>query len=84
MSARPIFVPVDGSPRQPGEAVRVVAAVDPHVSDVTEYIGRLGEVVYLEYECGCGQSYPGDPMIGVRFDDGTVEEFWAEELGALS
>lgn len=46
--------------------------------------GREGVVVHLEYSCGCGQSYPGDPMIGVcMYIPGRgyiVEEFWFEEL----
>jgi hypothetical protein len=46
--------------------------------EVTVYQNRLGRVAYLEYECG--QTFPGDPMIGVRFTDGATYEFWREEL----
>lgn len=83
MSAQPIFGPVEGSPYQPGQMVRIVAAVDKDAHDVTDYIGRVGSVEYLEYSCGCGQTFPCDPMIGVRFDTAAIEEFWAEELTAL-
>ena len=31
---------------------------------------------------GCGQRFPDDPMIGVRFPDGALQEFWREELGS--
>lgn len=47
------------------------------------YLRKTGNVVHLEYSCGCGQSYPGDPMIGVRFAEGNVEEFWREEIVAV-
>jgi hypothetical protein len=80
MNAAPIFRSVQGSPRNPGEIIRVVQAIDEEIHDVSSYIGRFGLVKYLEYSCGCGQSYPDDPMIGVRFADGKIEEFWKEEL----
>lgn len=82
----PIYDPVPGAPRRPGDLVRVVAVIDPTTS--SEYIGKVGRVVHVEYGCGCGcgQSYPDDPMIGVELA-GKVEEFWREELareGAVS
>jgi hypothetical protein len=43
-------------------------------------IGERGVVTYFEYDCGCGQSYPRDPMIGVQFGSGHIDEFWREEL----
>lgn len=80
--ANRILEPVPGAPYQPGDAVRVVAATDPDVHDVTEHIGCTGTVVYLEYECGSGQHFPDDPMIGVALENGVREEFWPEELAA--
>lgn len=71
---------IDGAPFQPGGIIRVVRAIDAGIHDVSSFIGRLGLVKYLEYDCGCGQTYPIDPMIGVKFSDGTSEEFWSEEL----
>jgi len=78
--ARPVRDPVPGSPYQPGDAVTVTSAVDVEVRDLRHLVGRCGRVQYLEYSCGCGQSYPADPMVGVLLDDGTSEEFWKEEL----
>ena len=77
-----LTTPVEGSPYQPGQQVKVVSAIDtgPPCMDVTEYIGLFGVVDYLEYSCGCGQHFPDDPMIGVSFPDGRQVEFWAEEL----
>jgi len=44
------------------------------------FLGKSGVVMYFDYDCGCGQSYPDDPMIGIKFPDGEIEEFWKEEL----
>lgn len=63
-----------------GTRVTVVAAIDVGIHDVRPFIGRAGVVDHLDYDCGCGQTYPDDPMIGVTFDDGAAEEFWSEEL----
>jgi hypothetical protein len=76
----PIRTHVAGSPYQPGESVLVVEAIDRYVMDLSSYIGQRGVVVYLEYECGCGQIYPHYPMIGVAFDNRPFTEFWPEEL----
>ena len=74
--------PVEGAPFRPGQPVRVSS-----ISDETAhrtFLGKSGRVAYLDYDCGCGQSYPYDPMIGVIFADGTAEEFWREELASRS
>ena len=74
--------PVEGSPYQPGDWVRVVWVIDETVDPV--HVGRKGLVHHLEYDCGCGQRYPDDPMIGVRlFCTGLTVEFWHEELEPL-
>lgn len=80
--AQPLHEPVFGAPFQPGDEVVVVKAIDRNVYDVRRLVGLRGRVKYLEYSCGCGQSYPGDPMIGVDFGGGVVEELWREELAA--
>ena|SRR5258708_35879653 len=77
MGRRPIYVDVDGAPFKIGDRVRVTRGTDETFDP--SYKGRVGIVEYLEYGCGCGQSYPQDPMIGVRFR-GDVDEFWREEL----
>ena len=53
------------------------------ISDETgnkSYLGQYGKIKYFDYVCGCGQSYPNDPMIGIEFNNGKIEEFWKEEL----
>lgn len=69
---------VPGAPRQSGDRVLVVAVSDSTVDP--GHIGKAGRVDYLNYDCGCGQRWPDEPMIGVVLDDGTEEEFWPEEL----
>jgi hypothetical protein len=85
LRARPVRELVEESLFQPGQHVVVTCSTEPDDgghTDVLEYVGRTGVVEYLEYSCGCGQTYPGDPMIGVRFSDGTMQELWKEELQA--
>lgn len=82
--ARPHRDPVAGSPFQPGARVRVVRAVDPGVHDVSGFVGAEGSVEYLEYNCGCSQTFPSDPMVGVSFTSGGAEEFWPEELQEIA
>lgn len=45
-----------------------------------KFIGKEGTVAFFEYDCGCGQTYPDDPMIGVKFRNGNVAEFWKDEI----
>jgi hypothetical protein len=84
--AQPIYARVEGAPYQPNAVVRVVRSLDSESSQcgVHAFVGCIGRVSYLEYSCGCGQTYPNDPMIGVSFGDGRTEEFWADELEAAS
>lgn len=78
MSANPIYQPIEGSPYQPNEKVVVLDSEDETFD--LQYLHKVGTVIYLEYECGCGQTYPHDPMIGVLFSNGNTAEFWKEEL----
>ncbi len=72
------FRDVPGSPFKIWEDVRIVKRSDNTVS--ATFVGRKGKVIYFDFSCGCGQSYPNDPMIGVYFRNGIIEEFWREEL----
>jgi len=79
-AASGVYTDVPGAPFRLGQRVRVIDLID-EMADA-EYLGQEGVVVYFEYSCGCGQSYPEDPMIGVRFGSNTAE-FWKEELDLL-
>ena len=78
---KPIYEKVEGSPHQPKDIV-VVLEFSDETGD-QEFIGKIGVVEYLEYSCGCGQSYPNDPMIGIRFPDGFLIECWSEEISGF-
>ena len=82
MTTRPIYYNVDGAPVRIGQRV-IIAGPGDETFDA-QFIGLHGTVEYLEYDCGCGQTYPMDPMIGVLLDSGQHEEFWKEELSKPS
>jgi len=69
---------VPGAPFHIGDKVRVIKGTDETFD--RRFLRRVGVVEHFEYSCGCGQTYPNDPMIGVEFRSGEVEEFWQEEL----
>lgn len=77
--AKLIHHDVAGAPVRMGKGVEGVKVIDETTDDA--FVGHAGVVEHLEYSCVCGQAYPGDPMICVRFPCGTLEEFWLEELG---
>jgi len=74
----PIHSDVTDAPFRIGQGVLVWRLADGEAD--ASFLGMKGVVEYYEYDCGCGQSFPEDPMIGVRFPDGQLEEFWQEEL----
>ena len=76
--AKPLIHKILGAPFSPGQTVTVLTACDETCD--RSFIGKSGEVIYLEYSCGSGQTYPADPMIGVELPSGDCEEFWREEL----
>ena len=79
-SADAIYHDVDGAPFQIGDRVKVVALADDTADPM--FLGRTGRVVCFGYTCGCGQTFPHDPMIGVKFRQ-KVEDFWREELAIV-
>jgi len=76
-----IYHDVDGAPFKIGESVKVVSFSDDTADE--EFLGCRGAVLYFEYSCGCGQTFPNDPMIGVQFGERKAE-FWKEELARAS
>lgn len=76
--SNPIYLRVEGSPYQPNDKVLIVKFSDN--TGNPEFAGKIGVVQYLEYSCGCGQSYPNDPMIGIKFSNGSLIECWSEEI----
>lgn len=81
LPAKPRYEDIEGAPFKIGDAVEVVTTLDDTLDEA--WIGKRGVVEYFEYDCGCSQTFPTDPMIGVRFPDRALEEFWQEELALL-
>jgi hypothetical protein len=77
-ASKPIRTDVKGAPFKIGQKVRVYELSDEQGD--ASLLGKDGIVEHYDYSCGCGQSYPDDPMVGVRFASGRLEEFWKEEL----
>ena len=71
---------IEGGPFKVGEEVLVLNNPNLDCTFDEQYVGKIGRIVHFDYECGCGQSFPADPMIGVMFSDFQIEEFWKEEL----
>ncbi len=78
-----IIEDVEGAPFKLGDEVRVLNNPNLDCTFDKQYIGKIGRIVHFEYDCGCGQSFPADPMIGVMFSDFNVEEFWKEEIALI-
>lgn len=88
---------ITGAPFHIGAHIFVEKLVDPETLDYLaeetdlcpddiegELVGLEGVLVHYDYDCGCGQIFPDQPMIGVRIAAGKFEgeiiEFWPEEL----
>lgn len=84
LKRNPIYENVEGAPFKIGDIVIILD--NPNSDDTFEksFVHKIGEVFFFEYDCGCGQSFPNEPMIGIKFPEGAAEEFWKEELELLS
>lgn len=71
---------IEGAPYKIGEDVVILDNPSNDETFDKKFVGRKGMIVFYEYDCGCGQTYPNDPMIGVRFSNGKIAEFWEEEI----
>jgi hypothetical protein len=71
---------IEGAPFKINNLVRILNNPNKDETFNKNLSGKKGYVEYFEYDCGCGQKFPEDPMIGVRFCNKKVDEFWKEEL----
>jgi hypothetical protein len=87
----PRFEIIEGTPFELGQRIEIADLTDPHTlgqltagdegfEDVWDVLGHKGVLEYYEYNCGCGQIFPDQPMMGVKLDNGMRCEFWAEEM----
>src|SRR4030042_2560073 len=75
---------IDSAPYKIGDKVKVLN--NPNMDETFDrrFLNNICEVIYFEYDCGCGQTFPEDPMIGIKSGDGKIGEFWKEELELIS
>ena len=71
----------EGTPFYAGLRVKVIQCADETCEE--ENVGKEGTVQSLTYPKDIGASFPYDPFIHVKLDDGTYESFWKEELKVL-
>ena len=71
---------VEGAPFHIGDRVTVLNNPNNDETFNMLFVFKTGVIVHFDSGCGCGQSFPDDPKIGVRFNNETIEEFWKEEL----
>lgn len=76
----PQYKNVDGAPFKIGDKIKVLNNPNNDETFNKLFISKSGLVIYYDYECDCGQNFPDDPMIGVRFENRIVEEYWKEEI----
>jgi hypothetical protein len=74
---------IDGAPFRIGDCVQILCNPNNDETFDETFSQHMGEVAYFEYDCGCGQTYPDDPMIGVKFANARFGEFWKEELAKV-
>ncbi len=74
---------IPGAPFRIGDSVSILDNPNGDLTFNSDFSGKEGTIEFFEYNCGCGQTFPTDPMIGVRFSNGTIGEFWKEELALL-
>tara|TARA_R110001583_G_scaffold52147_1_gene162165 strand:+ start:3515 stop:3826 length:312 start_codon:yes stop_codon:yes gene_type:complete len=90
-----IFNDVEGAPVKIGQRVVITNIVDETTLGYIEqgdadciedavvdyFLNKEATVIYLDYDGGCGQVYPSEPMIGLLIDgDAQEHAFWPEEL----
>lgn len=80
---------IEGAPFSIGTKVKIKDLSDiesfeyiSHDPDeiIDKLINSVGVIIYYDYDCGCSQIYPDQPMIGVKLENGETHEFWPEEI----
>jgi len=83
LKPKPRKFDIDGAPLKIGDLVIVLDNPNKDETFNYDFLGKHGLIEHFEYDCGCGQTFPGDPMIGVRFSGKKVAEYWKDELMLL-
>ncbi len=80
LDKNPIEHNVEGAPFKIGQRVRILNNPSNDETFDKRFANKVGEIKYFEYESGCGQTFPSDPMISVQLNNGKRDGFWHEEL----
>ena len=80
LKPKPRKYDIEGAPFKIGYIVKVLDNPNRDETFNYDFSGKQGVIEHFEYDCGCGQTFPEDPMIGVRFTDNKIGEFWRDEL----
>jgi len=83
LTKNPLRHDIDGVPFRIGQLVKVLENPSNDETFDLEFASKVGTIRFFEYESGCGQTFPNDPMICVELTDGKRDGFWKEELTLL-
>ena len=72
LKPKPRKYDIEGAPFKIGDKVRVLDNPNNDETFNYDFSGKHGVVEHFEYDCGCSQTLPEDPMIGIRFSDNKV------------
>ena len=80
LDKNPLYHNIEGAPFKIGQRVKILDNPSNDYTFDNKFANKVGEITQFEYESGCGQTFPSDPMIGVQLDNGKQDGFWHEEL----
>lgn len=83
LTKNPRYDDIEGAPFRIGQMVKVLENPSNDETFDIDFANKLGKIRFFEYESGCGQTFPHDPMISVELADGKRDGFWKEELTLL-
>lgn len=75
LTKNPIEHDVEGAPFKIGQKVKILDNPNDDETFDMKFANKIGKIRFFEYESGCGQTFPRDPMISVRLDDGKAMGF---------
>ena len=83
LKKNPLYHDIGGAPFRIGQTVKILENPSNDETFDLDFANNVGKIKFFEYESGCGQRFPDDPMISVELTDGKRDGFWKEELTLL-
>ena len=75
LTKNPLYHDIKGAPFRIGQMVRVLENPSNDETFDMKFANKIGKIRFFEYESGCGQTFPRDPMISVELTDGKSDGF---------